>query len=74
MTRATTTIGGVIGLRELAKLTGYDERAQRHRPSDPQELAQEIRRLHAGGLKPRDIAGALRIGLGVVLSAVSETA
>ena len=46
--------------------------ADKHRPTDPAIMAAEIRHLRKTGLKPRDIATALRVDLGVVLSALSE--
>lgn len=48
----------------------YGERADMHRPADPGVMAAEICRLAANGLKPHDIAGALRVGLGVVYEAL----
>jgi hypothetical protein len=47
-------------------------RADLHRPTDPGALAREIRRLARTGLRPRDIAAALRVDLGAVLSAIRE--
>jgi hypothetical protein len=49
----------------------YEERAQRHRPSDQAALAGEIRRLHSLCLRPRDIASALRLDLRIVLDAIA---
>jgi hypothetical protein len=41
--------------------------AQLHRPTDPQLIATEVRSLYRQGLKPRDIAVALKIGVPAVL-------
>ena len=62
-------IGGTHGLELYQALSGRD----RHRPTDPEVLATEIRRLHASGLRPRDIAQALRLDLGTVLGALIST-
>jgi hypothetical protein len=68
-------LGGVLGMSELALLYGqaptHEARANQYRPTDPQAIASEIRRLRGNGLTPSDIAGALRIGLGQVLEALS---
>lgn len=48
----------------------YESASQQHRPSDPHELAAEIRRLHSTGLSPRDIAAALRLALPAVVEAL----
>jgi hypothetical protein len=47
----------------------YDWRrlAELHRPTDPAVIAAEVRSLYRQGLKPRDIAVALRIGVPAVL-------
>lgn len=39
----------------------YAALSQLHRPTDPQALASEVRRLATTGLKPIDISVALRI-------------
>jgi len=51
----------------------YDWRtlATLHRPSDSEALAREARRLHAAGLKPRDVSTALKLPLGEVLAAIT---
>lgn len=41
----------------------YHHRATRHRPANPADLGAEVRRLAASGLKPRDIASALRVSV-----------
>lgn len=41
--------------------------AQRHRPTDSTAIAAEVRRLHTTGLRPRDIASALRVHPQIVL-------
>ena len=56
--RATRTLGcrchGIGGALDDSRLT------QLNRPSDPQAIAREVRRLHHTGLEPRDIAISLR--------------
>jgi hypothetical protein len=42
-------------------VSAYASLAQLHRPSEPEALATEIRRLHKTGLTARDIATALRM-------------
>jgi hypothetical protein len=49
----------------------YIIRAQLHRPSDPEALATEIRRLHSTGLTRRDIASALRLQTDQVVNALA---
>jgi hypothetical protein len=61
MTRPT--VGGSLNYAVLAQL---------HKPTDPRAIAVEIRRMHAGGLKPRDVAVALRLDLSQVLEAIGE--
>jgi hypothetical protein len=41
-----------------------------YRPTDRAVISAEIRRLHATGLKPRDISSALRIDVSAVLEAL----
>ncbi len=65
----TRNIGGTLDMAAMAML--YGSRDQ-HRPSDPAVIAAEIRRLHRDGLKPRDIANSLRLGLGAVLEALRQ--
>jgi hypothetical protein len=52
----------------------YDWRqlAELHRPTGPDAIGAEIRRLRAQGLKPHDIAEALRIGVSAVVQALAE--
>jgi hypothetical protein len=52
----------------------YDwrDRADTYRPADPTELAAEIRRQAAGGLRPRDIAALMRLPLATVLEALRD--
>ncbi len=45
----------------------WTQLAQMHRPTDPAVIAAEIRRMYREGLKPRDIAVALRLGVSAVL-------
>jgi len=71
----TRSIPGHLDLHALAALSGaaaYDARAQLHRPTDPAQLAAEVRRLAATGLKPTDIASALRTGIGQVHDALGR--
>jgi hypothetical protein len=44
-----------------------------HRPTDPAALAAEIQRLAASGLKARDIATALRLGLDTVINVLEAS-
>jgi hypothetical protein len=48
-------------------VTGYDERAQLHRPRTPEGLSMAIRELRRQGLTARDIAQALRMPIATVL-------
>jgi hypothetical protein len=48
--------------------SGYDLAANRHRPTDPAQLAAEVRRLNESGLTSRDIAAALRLQPAVVVA------
>lgn len=50
----------------------YDLLAQQHRPNDPAALSQEVRRLSAAGLKPRDIASHLALHIDIVLRMLLE--
>lgn len=59
--------GGVLDMGAYAML------AQQHRPSDPAQLAVEIRRLHHSGLSRRDIATALRLNLEFVVNALADS-
>jgi hypothetical protein len=47
--------------------------ADQRRPRDPDLLAHEIRRLSRNGLRPRDIADALRLPLPAVLEVLYDT-
>jgi hypothetical protein len=51
----------------------YDRRANAHHPQSADAMAIEIRRLHSTKLKPRDIASALRLDLGQVLEAITDS-
>ncbi len=53
-----------------AAAVDYDRLASQHRPTDPAAIAAEIRRLVAGGLRPRDVSVALRLDLAAVLNAL----
>lgn len=63
-----TSIAGVLDMPAWAALYGRDQ----HRPTDIMVMADEIRRLHGTGLKPRDIADSLRIGIAAVTQALRE--
>jgi hypothetical protein len=63
-----TSIGGVLDVPAWAALYGRDQ----HRPTDTTVIADEIRRLHGFGLKARDIADSLRIGVSAVLQALGQ--
>lgn len=49
-----------------SELVGYRERAERHRPSDPVRLAEQMRELRAQGLSDRDIAAVMRLSVPAV--------
>jgi hypothetical protein len=51
----------------------HDRRAMQHRPTDPEQLAREIRRLHRTGLSPIDVATALRADLAMVREVLRAT-
>jgi hypothetical protein len=53
-------------------LDGYQQRAERHRPTDEVQIAETIRRLHQDGLTAYDISVLLRIGTGAVLQLLSN--
>jgi hypothetical protein len=73
---STTPDGWLAGSATFARrgheATEHVARADLYRPTDPAVLAREIRRLVGAGLKPRDVATALRIDLAVVLGAIRE--
>jgi hypothetical protein len=50
--------------------TQYRALADQHRPTEQSAIAEEIRRLHREGLTARDVADAMRLDVGVVLSAL----
>lgn len=50
----------------------FERRANLHRPTSRDALAAEIRRLVASGLKPADVAGALRISMAEVQAAAPQ--
>jgi hypothetical protein len=60
-------IGGPLGMEQYAIL------AQKHRPSEPQTMAAEIKRLRATGLSARDISAALRLLLTDVIDVLGES-
>ena len=51
----------------------YAALSRRYRPTDPAAIAAECRRLCGTGLKPRDVAQALRIDLAAVVEALRGT-
>jgi hypothetical protein len=55
--------------RALTGSDAYELHAQLHRP-DPAGIAAEVQRLAREGLKPRDIASALRVNVTQVLKAL----
>ena len=65
---ARRSLGGALDMAAYAAL------AQTHRPTDPAELAGEIRRLAATGLRARDISTALRLPHDHVVNASAQTA
>jgi len=46
--------------------------SEQHRPTEPSQLASEIRRLRATGLTARDIATSLRLDLAYVLEVIQQ--
>jgi len=73
---ARRNIPGALDLAALSLLAGgdaksHEQRSQQHRPTDPAELAGEIQRLAAQGLKARDIANALRLAEDEVVSVLN---
>ena len=52
----------------------YTARAEHHRPTDLAELNREVKRLSADGLRPRDIAQALRMNDADVLAILASAA
>lgn len=57
--------------RAMSSANAYEQHAQRHRP-DAAGIAAEVQRLAGEGLKPRDIAEALRISVGQVLEVLRQ--
>lgn len=53
-------------------MSAYAQLAQLHKPSDPKQLAAEIRRLRSSGLTPRDISVAVRVALDVVVNVLAD--
>ena len=51
----------------------YAALAALNRPSAPDAIHAEVRRLHSTGLKPRDVAAALQLPLPEVLTALTTT-
>ena len=47
--------------------------ADAHKPTDPAALAAEIRHMADRGLKPFDISQTMRVDLGLVRAALTET-
>ena len=52
----------------LSMAADYRKRAEVHKPRSNDALTPEIERLREQGLKPRDIAAALGVHIGVVLA------
>lgn len=59
----TRHIGGTLNLEAMRVL---------YRPTDPSKLGAEVRRLSREGLRPRDLATALRMPLSDVLAALRQ--
>ena len=59
----TRNIGGALDYARLAEL---------NRPANKADLAREVTRLVETGLKPRDVAQALRIDLAEVLTLLAR--
>lgn len=62
--------GSATFARRSGEAADHAARADRHRPTDPGAIAAEIRRQVATGLRPRDVASAMRLDLAVVLDAL----
>jgi hypothetical protein len=50
----------------------YTMLSQQHRPTDPQAMAAEIKRLRSTGLSARDVSVALRLPLDQVVNVLGE--
>ena len=59
-------IGGTLDL------AAYERLAQQHRPTDPETLVAEARKLHGAGHSADYIASALRLPLDTVIKASAE--
>jgi len=61
-------VGGNLGIKELALLSGsdLDARSRQHRPADRQTLRAAAIELHQRGLRPHDIGTALELSLSAV--------
>lgn len=66
MNRSTSPQHGQFDWRQMM--------ANLHRPTEPERIAAEIRRLRATGLTEYDIAAALRIGVAAVRQALGQAA
>lgn len=62
----TRTISGTLDL------AAYERLAQQHRPTDPETLAAEARKLHYAGHSADYIASALRLPIDTVFKALEE--
>lgn len=72
MSARRDSIGGVLDLAALDLLTARPDPAQAHRPTDPEAIAAEVRRLVLSGLTRRDVAAMLRVDLAYVLSVTAD--
>ena len=59
-------IGGPLGMEQYTMLS------QQHRPTDPQAIAAEIKRLRSTGLSARDVSVALRLPLDQAVNVLGE--
>jgi hypothetical protein len=59
-------------IRVIPGAVDWRDLAERYRPTDVDALAAEIRRLHASGLKARDLSTALRLPLNEVLDMIQN--
>lgn len=62
------SVPGALDLDALAALSGRD----RHRPTDPAAIAQEIRRLHRRGHSASYIAATLHVTAETIARALTE--
>jgi hypothetical protein len=60
-------------MRRIGGTLDYSKLAMQHRPTDPERLAAEVRRLAEQGLTATDISSALRVDLAAVRTMLAAT-